>query len=190
MLPSDAVLATVPLPHFMRMTPGLPQEYVERHSQIRFLGNVCLVLRLKRSLSSTYWLNVADPSFPYVGIIEHTNFDDPANFDGRRIAYLSKYLPTSEAMFRMSDSELFEYSLPYIQRIFPEFTREWVEGSFVWRAEYSQPVITKHYSKLIPDEQTPIEGLWLSTMAQVYPEDRGTSYAVRHGRAVARRIGS
>lgn len=188
MLRSDAVLATVPLPHFMRMTPGLPQEYVKRHSQIRFLGNVCLVLRLKRSLSSTYWLNVADPSFPYVGIIEHTNFDDPVNFDGRRIAYLSKYLPTSEAMFRMSDSELFEYSLPYIQRIFPEFTREWVEGSFVWRAEYSQPVITKHYSKLIPDEQTPIEGLWLSTMAQVYPEDRGTSYAVRHGRAVARRI--
>jgi protoporphyrinogen oxidase len=131
---------------------------------------------------------VADPSFPYVGVIEHTNFDDPGNYGGKRIAYLSKYLPTSEPMFRMTDVELLEFSIPFIKKIFPEFDADWIEQHFVWRAEYSQPVITKDYSKLIPDEKTPIDGLWLSTMAQVYPEDRGTSYAVRHGRAVAQRI--
>ena len=185
---SDAVLATVPLPIFLRMTPGLSQQYRDVHSQIRFLGNVCLVLRLKRSLSSTYWLNVADPNFPYVGIIEHTNFDTPEHFHGRHIAYLSKYLPTSEPMFKMGDDELFRYSVPFIKKLFPEFTEEWVEKPFVWRAEYSQPVITKRYSSFIPDDRTPISGLWLSTMAQVYPEDRGTSYAVRHGRAVAGKI--
>jgi protoporphyrinogen oxidase len=185
---SDAVLATIPLPLFLRMTSGLPPAYHDLHGQIRFLGNVCLILRLKRSLSSTYWLNVADPSFPYVGVIEHTNFDTPEHFSGRHIAYLSKYLPTSEAMFKMSDAELFQYSLPYIKRLFPEFSEDWVEKPFVWRAEYSQPVITKKYSSYIPEEKTPISGLWLSTMAQVYPEDRGTSYAVRHGRAVARKI--
>ena len=185
---TDAVLATTPLPIFLRMVESLPEAYRDLHSQIRFLGNVCLVLRLQRSLSSTYWLNVADPTFPYVGVIEHTNFDDPGNYGGKRIAYLSKYLPTSEPMFRMTDVELLEYSIPFIKKIFPEFSSDWIEQHFVWRAEYSQPVITKEYSKLIPDEKTPIAGLWLSTMAQVYPEDRGTSYAVRHGRAVAQRI--
>lgn len=184
-----AVLATTPLPVFLQMVQGLPREYREPASQIRFLGNVCLILRLRRSLSSTYWLNVADPSFPYVGIIEHTNFDDKKNYGGEHIAYLSKYLPTSEAMFKMSDEELFQHSLPHLRKMFPEFSeREWVIGYAVWRAQYSQPVITKNYSKLIPHHQTPIKDLWLSTMAQIYPEDRGTNYAVRHGRMVAREM--
>jgi hypothetical protein len=35
---------------------------------------------------------------------------------------------------------------------------------------------------MIPREETPIAGLYLTTMAQVYPEDRGTNYAIREGR--------
>lgn len=187
-IPADMVLCTAPLPIFLKMTPALSSEYRALHEKVRFLGNVCLVLRLNRSLSSTYWLNIADPHFPFVGIIEHTNFDDPAHYGGERIAYLSKYLPTSDALYTMSDADLYEYTVPHIQRLFPEFSKEWVIGYKVWRAEYSQPVITKHYSTLIPDQKTPIEGLWLSTMAQVYPEDRGTNYAIRHGRDTARKM--
>ena len=185
---SPCVLATLPLPSFLDITPDLPSSYTEPARQIRFLGNVCLVLSLKRSLSSTYWLNVADPTFPFVGVIEHTNFDPPSNYGGKHIAYLSKYLPTSEALFNLSDEETFKFCLPHLQRIFPEFNESWVSGYNIWRATYSQPVITKNYSKLIPAEKTPFEGLWLSTMAQVYPEDRGTSYAVRSGRGVALKI--
>ena len=58
----------------------------------------------------------------------------------------------------------------------------------MWREPYAQPIVEKHYSELIPDVETPIEGVFLSTMAQVYPEDRGTNYAVREGDKVARRI--
>lgn len=184
----DNVLATLPLPTFLDITPDLPSSYTDPARQIRFLGNVCLVLSLTKSLSSTYWLNVADPSFPFVGVIEHTNFDPPSNYGGKHIAYLSKYLPTSEALFNLSDEETYKYCLPHLKRIFPEFNESWVSGYNIWRATFSQPVITKHYSKLIPSEKTPIKGLWLSTMAQVYPEDRGTSYAVRHGRSVAHAI--
>ncbi len=187
-IPADIVLGTTPLPTFLQMTSSLQGEYRKKAEQIRFLGNVCLVLRLRHSLSSTYWLNVADPHFPFVGVIEHTNFDPPENYGGERIAYLSKYLPTSEALYKMSEDEVFSFSLPHIQRMFPNFSRDWVIGYKVWRAEFSQPVITKGYSKIIPEFQTPIRGLWLSTMAQVYPEDRGTNYAVRYGRKVAREI--
>ena len=182
------VLATLPLPTFLDMTAGLPESYIAPARQIRFLGNVCLVFRLKRSLSGTYWLNVADPTFPFVGVIEHTNMDDKSNYGGEHIAYLSKYLPTSDKMFAMSDEELIDYCIPYIQKIFPEFNREWMIGCKVWRAEHSQPVITKHYSTFIPATKTPIKDLWLCTMAQVYPEDRGTNYAVRHGRAMGKEI--
>jgi protoporphyrinogen oxidase len=185
---ADVVLCTAALPQFLEMTPGLPASYVDKCQQIRFLGNTCLVLRLNRSLSSTYWLNVADPSFPFVGIIEHTNLDSKDNYNGEHIVYLSKYLPTTEALFSMSAEDTYAYCEPFIQRIFPEFNRSWVNAFHVWKARYSQPVITKHYSQNIPDFQTPIKSLWLNTMAQIYPEDRGTNYAVRYGRKVAKEI--
>lgn len=184
----DAVLVTTPLPVFLSMVPELPDQYRRQCAKIPFLGNVCLVLRLRRSLSSTYWLNVADPEFPFVGIIEHTNFDDPSHYGGEHIAYLSKYLPTSEPLFTMSDEELLHYTLPHIQRIFPAFSSDWIVGSSVWRASYSQPVVVKKYSSLIPPFRTPVEGVWLSTMAQIYPEDRGTNYAVQYGRSVAQEM--
>jgi protoporphyrinogen oxidase len=185
---AENVLATVPLPLFLQMTQGLPDTFRTQCEKIRFLGNSCLVLRLSRSLSSTYWLNVADPSFPFVGIIEHTNLDPKENYNGDHIVYLSKYLPTTEKLFSFSPDEMLEYCIPFIQKIFPEFDRSWILSHHVWKAHYSQPVITKNYSQLIPDLKTPIDGLWLSTMAQIYPEDRGTNYAVRYGRRVAKEM--
>ena len=92
-------------------------------------------------------------------------------------------------MYQMREKELFEFSVPHIQKMFPHFNpSEWVIGYRAWKAEFSQPVITKNYSRFIPEVQTPIKGLWLSTMAQIYPEDRGTNYAVRHGRDTAQKI--
>jgi protoporphyrinogen oxidase len=185
---ANAVLCTIPLPQFLQMTPDLPSDYSSKCNEIRFLGNSCLVLRLSRSLSSTYWLNVADPSFPFVGIIEHTNLDSRENYGGDHIVYLSKYLPTTEKLFSFTTDEMLDYCVPFIQRIFPEFDRSWILSHHVWKAQFSQPVITKNYSNLIPSLKTPIDGLWLCTMAQIYPEDRGTNYAVRYGRRVAKEM--
>ena len=49
-------------------------------------------------------------------------------------------------------------------------------------------LITKNYSELRPDHKTPINNLWLASMAQIYPEDRGTNYAIRDGEKVAELI--
>jgi hypothetical protein len=59
----------------------------------------------------------------------------------------------------------------------------------VWRARFSQPIAEPHYSKLIPAEQTPLGNVLLTSMAQIYPEDRGTNYAIREGRRAARELG-
>lgn len=186
--PASAVLATVPLPEFLQITPELPANYVHRCKKIGFLANVCLVLILNRSLSSTYWLNVADPSFPFVGIIEHTNFDHPKHYKGDHVAYISKYLSHGDPLYQLTSAEMLEYCIPFLQRMFPSFMRSWVRDAFLWKADYSQPIITKGYSGKIPPHQTPISGLWLSTMAQIYPEDRGTNYAISYARKVAEEI--
>ncbi|MFF7974934.1 FAD-dependent oxidoreductase [Streptomyces sp. NPDC007905] len=167
--------------------PAVPA-LVRRLRGIRYLANVCLVLENNRRLSDTYWLNVNDPSFPYVGVIEHTNMDAPEHYGGRHVVYLSKYLPRDDALYRMSDEEVFAYSLPHLRRMFPGFDRSWVEDYHVWRAEYAQPVITPRYTRDMPPLQTGLTGLYLASMAQVFPEDRGTNYAVREGRRAGRLI--
>ncbi|MCZ0987764.1 hypothetical protein O1M54_22535 [Streptomyces diastatochromogenes] len=88
----------------------------------------------------------------------------------------------------MTDEEVFEYSLPHIRRMFPDFDRGWVERFHVWRAEYAQPVITPYYTRTMPSVESRVRGLYLAGMAQVFPEDRGTNYAVRDGRRTGRLI--
>jgi protoporphyrinogen oxidase len=190
-LDADMVIATPALPIIAELVaPHAPHEWVQKLRAIEYLANVCVVLELDRSLSDTYWLNVNDPGFPFVGVIEHTNFEPASTYGGRHIVYLSKYLPASAELYQMSDANVIEFCMPHLQRMFPAFDRAWIVDAHVWRARYSQPIVGKHYSRFIPPIDTPIRGLYLSTMAQVYPEDRGTNYAIRDGRRVGRMVAS
>lgn len=186
---SDKVIATTALPLVADMVEDWASpDYFSSLRRIDYLSNVCLVLQLDRSLSSTYWLNVNDPSFPFVGVIEHTNFEKAASYGGNHIVYLSKYLPHTDALYNMTAKEVLEFSLPYLQKMFPAFNLSWVRKYDVWKARWSQPVVEKHYSVLIPSEDGPRSGLYLCSMAQIYPEDRGTNYAIREGRKIAARL--
>lgn len=183
---SDEVIATPALPVIADMIEDWADaDYLAGLRRIDYLANVCLVLRLDRSLSSTYWLNVNDTSFPYVGIIEHTNFQDEGKYGGDHVVYLSRYLPHTEDLYTMTHEEILEYSIPHIQRMFPDFSRDWIRDWHVWKARWSQPIVEKHYSRMIPDAQGPQPGLHICSMAQIYPEDRGTNYAIREGRKIA-----
>ena len=188
-LEADAVLATPALPIVADLVePHVTPEYASDLRRIQYLANICIVLELDRSLSETYWLNVNDPGFPFVGVIEHTNFEPPESYAGRRLVYLSKYLSETHELYRMPDDEVVRFCLEHLRRMFPAFTTDWVLDAHVWRARYAQPVVVRRYGALIPAVDTPLPGLYLSSMAQVYPEDRGTNYAIREGRAAGRKV--
>lgn len=176
--PHDRILVTTAPALLGRMAPALPKDYTERLEKIIYLANVCLVLRLDRSLSDTYWLNLNDPSLPFVAIVEHTNMQRPDEYGGHHLVYISRYALADDTYIRMSTPELFEAYLPHLQKPFPDLKREWILEYWAWREDFAQPVITKHYSELKPPFKTPVQNLWLSSMAQVYPEDRGMNYAV------------
>ena len=188
---ADAVIATPALPIVADLVePHVPGEYIERLRHIRYLANVCVVLELDRGLSDLYWLNVNDPGFPFVGVIEHTNFEPASTYAGRHVVYLSRYLPESDPFYRMADEAAAELTLDHLRRMFPDLTPDRVLATHVWRARYAQPVVDCGYRRRIPDTRTPLANLLLATMAQVYPEDRGTNHAVRQGREAARVLSS
>jgi len=187
-VPADAVVATPALPIVADLMHEHDPDYAQRLRRIRYLANVCVVLELDGSLSDTYWLNVNDPSFPFVAVIEHTNFEPASSYAGRHIVYLSAYLPPEDPFYSMAEDEAAAFALRHLRRMFPALTSENVYAAHVWRARYAQPVVERGYRRLIPSMQTPLDNLYLASMAQIYPQDRGTNYAVRQGRTAARTL--
>ena len=184
----DAIISTTPSYVFTRLAPTLPAEYRELLESADYLSAVLVVLELSQSLSAKYWLNVADRSLPFVGVIEHTNLIDKSLYGGRHIVYLSNYPDPKSELYQKSGEELLEDFIPHLKKINPEFDRSWILNYHHHKVDAAQPIIGINYSGRIPDHRTPIANLYLANTTQIYPEDRGTNYSVRMGRQVARMV--
>jgi len=186
-IPLGAVIATVPGYNFLEIAPPLlDDDYASLLRAVRYQAAMALLLVSKRSLSRIYWMNIADRTMPFVGVIEHTNYVPPSEYQGRHLIYVSNYLERDDPRFRMRADELFALYAPHLKRINPAFDAGWIEKKIVLRAEAGQPVITCNYSQRIPDHRTPFKGLYLANTLQIYPEDRGTNYSVRLGQTISR----
>jgi protoporphyrinogen oxidase len=179
----DRVLATVPNDVFERMlAPGLlPDDYLSGLRSIEYFAALCLLLELDRPFSGFYWTNVADRELPFVGLIEHTNFVEPERYGGRRFLYVANYLEHGHELLGLDADALLKRYLPGLQRVNPAFDRSWVKASWLHREPAAQPIVTVGYHERIPALKTPVPGLVLANTTQIYPEDRGTNYAVRLG---------
>jgi len=184
----DKVLVTTSPRLLSRLAPSLPEEYLKGLLELKSMGAVVLTMSLRHQLSEQgyYWFNLPKKAgFPFLALVEHTNYVSPEHFDGEHIVYAGDYLEPGHEYFSLSKEELLERFLPAIQRINPEFDREWVINTWVHKAEYAQPVPLVNHSQNIPAIQTPIDGLYFASMSQVYPWDRGTNFAVEIGRRAA-----
>ena len=184
----DAVIATTPSYVFARLAPPLPESYQEKLTNVTYLAAVLAILVLDRPLTSKYWLNIADRSIPFVGLIEQTNFVDPSLYGGKHVVYLTNYPAVDDPVYKMRPEELLEEYLPHLGRINPGFQRSWVQDYHHHRVDAAQPIIGVNYRQRIPDNRTPVKDLYLANTTQIYPEDRGTNYSVRLGREVARMV--
>lgn len=182
----DAILSTTPSFVFPKLVPKMPKEYEERLTTVQYMSAVLIILILDRPLTNVYWLNVADRSIPFVGVIEHTNMIDSSFYGGKHIVYLSNYLNIDHRLYQMDHKQLLEEYLPHIKKINPDFEESWIEKTYYHKVGAAQPIIGINYSQRIPSHKTPFEGLYLANTTQIYPEDRGTNYSVRMGREVAK----
>jgi protoporphyrinogen oxidase len=185
----DQCLVTTSPALLARMAPTLPQDYLSGLLGLKSMGAAVMVLALKNRLSREgyYWYNIPKSAgFPFLALVEHTNFLSPDRFGGDHIVYVGDYLEPEHEYFRMSEAELLERFLPSLPRINSDFQPDWVRKSWLFRTSYAQPIPEINHSRNIPSIQTPLKGLFFASMSQVYPWDRGTNFAVEIGRKAAR----
>lgn len=185
---ADRVISTLPTRLTLDMMPLLPT-YYRRYAPGEALGAHCVILSLEERLSDeVYWLAICDPGYPFLVVVEHTHFIPSAEYGGRHLVYLGNYLPMTHPLFRQSKDEVLATFLPALARLYPTFRPEQVRESWLFAAPYAQPIVTPEFHNHIPPHTTPIRGLYLANMFQVYPHDRGQNYAVAMAEALAQQL--
>ncbi len=185
----DQCLVTVSPGQLAQLAPDLPGSYLQGLLALKHMGAVVLILALKHQLSEEgyYWFNVPKAAgFPFLSLVEHTNYISPQHFGGDHIVYIGDYLNTDHPYFSLSKEELLQTFIPKLTFFNPKFQPEWIRASWLNRTTYAQPIPLLHHSQNIPDIRTPIQGLYFASMSQVYPWDRGTNFAVEIARRAAR----
>lgn len=186
----DAVIATVSPQSMLELTPQLTGQYASKLRTLESMGAVALVLALRRSLTDGhYWINLPKGAeIPFMGLVEHTNYISSEHYGGDHLVYCGDYLSPNHPYLDYGRDELLETYLPGLEKINPDFRPDWVRASWMFTEEYAQPVPKVNHLRNIPALRTPLPGLWMANMSQVYPWDRGTNYAVEIGRRVAWKV--
>ena len=180
----DAVIATVPNDIFTQLLDGelaqaIGPDYLGRLQSIEYHTALCLLLELDRQFTPFYWTNIADDELPFVGLIEHTNFIEPSRYGGRHFLYVANYLEAGHDMLNLDIEELLDVYEPGLQKVNPAFSRDWIKERWLFREPAAQPIVTLGYPQRMVPLDTGVPGLILANTTQIYPEDRGTNYAVR-----------
>jgi protoporphyrinogen oxidase len=184
----DRVISTFAPRLTARLVPDLPAEWRTRHEWGSAYGAHCTILALDRPLTSVYWLNVNDPGYPFMALVEHTNYMPTSDYGGRHLIYLGNYRPMDDPLMTAPKEAVLDEFLPHLARINPAFGPSWVTDSWMFGAPFAQPIVTVDYRDHIPPFETPIPNLWTASMFQVYPHDRGQNYSIALAQRLVERL--
>lgn len=156
-----------------------------RLREVTYLGAICVVLATDQPLEAPHWVNIHDPSAPFLVLINHTRLLGTGQYQGRHVYYLGCYRPHDHPAWGQDDAALSREWLGYLGRMFPGFDPGRVGEQHVFRLRNAQHVVTPRHQEIVPGFRSPVPGLYLANYTQIFPEDRGTNFAVLAGREVA-----
>lgn len=158
-----------------------------KETGIKMIGAINLVLELEIPFFTdiTYWLNINDESFPFLAIVEHTNFIDKKYYNNKHLIYIGNYLNKEDKLYNMDINEILKIYMPYLMKINPSFRRKDIKSKYLFKTPFAQQIVIKGYHKKIPPFVSNTDGIYNANIQQVYPWDRGTNYAVEIGNKVS-----
>lgn len=181
--PADRVIVTIPTPGVARLVPSLSSTARAAYEAIVNIGVVCVVMRLKRSVSPHFWINVAEPSLPIPGLIEFSNLR-PAP-EGEAVVYVPYYMPLTHPNWTRADQAFVTEALSCLQAVNPAIMDDDLIVAHVGRLRHAQPVCTPGFAARLPPIRTEIGGLQIADTCFYYPEDRGIAESLRLGASMA-----
>lgn len=184
----DACVATTPSHVFAKLietNTSITEKYLTQLRSINYLGARLMIFSSDQDISPYYWHNINDLELPFLVFINHTKLINKSHYGGRYIYYLATYVPHDHKLFISDDKELEKVWLSGLKKVFPDFDKSKIREKHFFRFANAQHIVSNGYQKLIPSAKTPLKNVFLSNFSQIYPEDRGTNYAVREGNKIS-----
>jgi protoporphyrinogen oxidase len=183
--PADRVISTIPTPYVSKLVPALPPDWKRKYDAIPNIGVVCVMFRLKRSVTPHFWVNISDSRIDVPGIIEFSHLRPLPD----SVVCVPYYMPQSHPKWGKEDSFFVDEAFGYLRMINPALRREDIVATRIGRLRHAQPVCAPRFLETIPNVVTPIDGLQIADTCYYYPEDRGISEGARLARIMAGRLG-
>ena len=124
--PFDFLISTLQPPIFQKLIPDASIEYQNFLSKTKYLGIICPIMVLDRSLSGYWTLNLTNDRIPFTGVIETTTFIDPQFVGGHHLVYLPKYTAPDSPYQKLTDAEIRELWQKHVVSMFPQFENHWI----------------------------------------------------------------
>jgi protoporphyrinogen oxidase len=180
----DLTISTLQPPALERLIPGEVGELLLSAYPKRYLGVVCLILKLNRSLTPYYSINICDPT-PMTTVVETSHVVGTEHTDGLRLAYLPKYCEASSETFQADDQTIYERFTGMLRKLVPDFSDSDVVDWTVQRAPLVEPVHARGQQPRTAPIWPGIDGLGLASASQVYPRLLNGDSVVRLAEQVA-----
>lgn len=165
----DLTIPTLQPPALRFLLPEQHQGLLTPYPQ-RWLGCVCVIIKVPRSLLPYYAVNITEPT-PVTSAIETTQVLGTDHTDGRHLVYLPKYCDPGAPEQSEDDESIYKRFTDYLARLSPGFSRDEVLDWTVQRAKLVEPVHT-----LRPGGEPRVAPIWpgvkglaLASNAQIYP---------------------
>jgi protoporphyrinogen oxidase len=163
----DRVVVTTPAPIAAQVCPQLLESEKERLRALRYMGVICPSVLLKKPLKGFYVTNIIDSWVPFTAVIEMSALVDRAQFGGKSLIYLPKYLASDSPEFQTSDEDIRQRFVQALSRMYPDFQASDVLSFQISRARLVMPVQSVNYTEHIPDVTTSIPGLFIVNSSQI-----------------------
>jgi protoporphyrinogen oxidase len=163
----DLTIPTLQPPALRRLLPAALAPLLDAYPS-RYLGVVCLVLKLRHSLLPYYSVNICDPT-PITTVVETSHVVGTAHTDGLRLAYLPKYCAPNAPEFSEEDESVYRRFTAMLARLAPSFSHDDVVAWTVQRAPLVEPVHALGHRPRTAPLWPGVDGLALASASQVYP---------------------
>ena len=167
MLAFDQTIVTLQPPALRFLLPDALHVLLDSYPR-RFLGVVCLVLKVRKSISPFYSVNICDPT-PITTVVETSHVVGTDHTDGLRLVYVPRYCDPSSPDQAESDDAIYRRYRAHVETMFPSFTEEDVVDWTVQRAKLVEPVHELDAGSRLAPVWPGVKRLALASNAQIYP---------------------
>ena len=189
----DSVVSTVPSYVFAKQIAAdqtVSDDYKQKLASIDYLDAVLMVISTPQAISDYYWHQFQDKNAPFLVALSLTALTKNTKpYGGNHVYYIGDYVTHDSKIMSDSTDGIRSMWLKGLKDLFPDFDESLIDESHVFKFRNAQHIVDVGYQdNKLTTMETPIKNAYLSNFSQIFPQDRGTNYAVRDGEEVARLV--